>query len=625
MNNHGCSSPTDLAGQMLIDNNPKAKIQFIISSHAMAALECFQNNASAAKMVDIRMKNSKSISDIIGVSSFSSTDTTTTQDMLANTDEVSSNGQNLLVNAEDIAMGLFQIINSHREEALSMFKTNTPASQMITLRMKNLSALKELGGTSLPLSSLVLQEQLVNAEEEAMKLFEKDLLRGNNSSLVDGVGEKIGGDTIVSPQREEGNIENNGTKSSTVVESLTVENSPQNFNMWKGSNWNKTGKCFTSAISYTSIGRPLGCYQLSSDAARAYDKAARLLRGPGCNVNFPTSEDYISMRRLEIKERKLDSVVDLDEISTIIDSKVNRVVSKIKGKSFLLANKNAADKAEDNMVVGEHASPLNFNVWKGSCWDKAKKYFSSRISYNNINRSLGTYQLGTDAARAFDKATMLLRDPGYKLNFATSEEYISMRNLEIKESKLDSVVDMDEMSAIIDSKVNEVVSKVKRTIREVAKEEDEMAVEEDEIVLSHSSRKRTQPKPFVPNQSQTMGGKKATSSSGFTVKQMEQMYNGKRVVDMTDDELRAKVKDHPEGKRVVDILGTNKLIAACASRGQRPSFGSTKLCHMTQNVSYTEKIRINLINCLEGKECKFVFVSYVLSILYLVMFINYVP
>jgi len=624
MSNHGCSSsPTDSADPMLINNPMVLKI---ISGHCQTALECFQNNASAAKMVDIRMKNSKSISDIIGVSSSSSTDTTT-QDMFVNTDEVSSsNGQNLLVAAEDIALGLFQIINSHREEALSMFKTNTPASLMISLRMKNLSAMKELGGTSLPLSALVLQEQLVNAEEEAMKLFEKDLLRGNNSSFVDGVGEKIVGDDIVPPPQREGNNKNNGTKSSTVVETgLTVEKSPHNFNMWKGSNWNKTGKCFTSAISYTSISRPLGCYQLSSDAARAYDKAARLLRGPGCNVNFPTSEDYISMRRLEIKERKLDSVVDLDEISTIIDSKVNRVVSKIKGKSFLLANKNAADKAEDNMVVGEHASPLNFNVWKGSCWDKAKKYFSSRISYNNINRSLGTYQLGTDAARAFDKATMLLRDPGYKLNFATSEEYISMRNLEIKESKLDSVVDMDEMSAIIDSKVNEVVSKVKRTIREVAKEEEEMAAEEDEIVLSHSSRKRTQPKPFVPNQSQTMGGKKATSSSGFTVNQMEQMYNGKRVVDMTDDELRAKVKDHPEGKRVVDILGTNKLIAACASRGQRPSFGSTKLCHMTQNVSYTEKIRINLINCLEGKECKFVFVSYVLSILYLVMFINYVP
>jgi len=490
MSNHGCSSSTDSADPMLINNPMVLKI---ISGHCQTALECFQNNASAAKMVDIRMKNSKSISDIIGVSSFSSSSTdttTTTQDMLVNTDEVSSNGQNLLVNAEDIAMGLFQIINSHREKALSMFKANAPASQMISLRKKNLSALKELGSSSLPLSSIVLQEQLVNAEEEAMKLFEKDLLRGNNSSCVDGVGEKIGGDTLASPQRE-GNNKNNGAKSSTVGD--------------------------------------------------------------------------------------------------------------------------------------EHASPLNFNVWKGSCWDKAKKYFSSRISYNNINRSLGTYQLGTDAARAFDKATMLLRDPGYKLNFATSEEYISMRNLEIKESKLDSVVDMDEMSAVIDSKVNEVVSKVKRTIREVAKEEDEMAVEEDEIVLSHSSRKRTQPKTFVPNQSQTMGGKKATSSSGFTVKQMEQIYNGKRVVDMTDDELRAKVKDHPEGKRVVDVLGRDKLIAACASRGQRPSFGSTILCHMTQNVSYTEKIRINLINCLEGKECKFVFVSCVQSTLHLVMFINYVP
>ena len=337
MNNHGCSSPTDSAGQMLINNN---KIQSIISTHAMAALECFQNNASAAKMVDIRMKNSKSISDIIGVSSSSSsssssTDTTTTQDMLVNTDEVSSsNGQNLLVNAEDIAMGLFQIINSHRDQALTMFNANTPASQMITLRMKNLSAMKELGGTSLPLSALVLQKQLVNAEEEAIKLFEKGLLRGNNSSCVDGVGEKIVEDNIVSSPQREGNNKHKvtnkapGTSEPSAVVATEVGTGTDNsisIKQLNGISYSKTKRKYQAGITIKKK-HYLGLYELATDAAHAHDKAARLLGNPNNEINFATSEDFIKLRNSELQERNIS--LDLEESLVKIDSKVKEVVIK---------------------------------------------------------------------------------------------------------------------------------------------------------------------------------------------------------------------------------------------------------------------------------------------------------
>ena len=331
MSNSACSSQTDSAGQMLIDNNPK--IKSIISEHCMAALECFQNNASAAKMVDIRMKNSKSISDIIGVSS-SSIDTTTTQDMLNTTSEVSSNGQNLLVNAEDIAMGLFQIINSHRDQALTMFNADTPASQMITLRMKNLSAMKELGGTSLPLSALVLQEQLLSAEEEAIKLFEKDLLRGNNSSFVDGVGEKIVGDTIVSPPQREGNNKNNaineapGTSEPSAVVATEVGTGTANsisIKQLNGISYSKTKRKYQAGITIEKK-RYLGLYELATDAAHAHDKAARLLGNPSNEINFATSEDFIKLRNSELQERNIS--LDLEESLVKIDSKVKEVVMK---------------------------------------------------------------------------------------------------------------------------------------------------------------------------------------------------------------------------------------------------------------------------------------------------------
>ena len=332
MSNHGSSSSTDSAGQMLINNPMVLKI---ISEHCMAALECFQNNASAAKMVDIRMKNSKSISDIIGVSSSSSTDATTTtqEDMLVNTDEISSNnGQNLLVNAEDIAMGLFQIINSHREEALSMFKTNTSASKLISLRMKNLSALKELGGTSLSLSSLVLQEQLVNAEEEAMKLFEKDLLRESNSSFVDGVGEKIVGDMVTREGNNNSNFineapdtSNTKAKSSAVVATKIGHGTANRIKQLNGISYSKTQRKYQAGITIKKK-RFLGRYELASDAAHAYDKAARLLGNPNSGINFETSEDFIKLRNSELQERNIS--LDLEESLIKIDSKVKEVVMK---------------------------------------------------------------------------------------------------------------------------------------------------------------------------------------------------------------------------------------------------------------------------------------------------------
>ena len=98
-----------------------------------------------------------------------------------------------------------------------------------------------------------------------------------------------------------------------------------------------------------------------------------------------------------------------------------------------------------------------------------------------------------------------------------------------------------------------------------------------------------------------------SSSSGTSTRNLPssykmKKYEGKRLVDMTDEELLAQAKGRPEGTRVVDILAEHKLVAACVSRAQRVSYG----LKAAQGVSRTEVIRKNLINYLEGKECKFI-------------------
>ena len=95
------------------------------------------------------------------------------------------------------------------------------------------------------------------------------------------------------------------------------------------------------------------------------------------------------------------------------------------------------------------------------------------------------------------------------------------------------------------------------------------------------------------------------SSKGLSDYFKKEKYNGKSVHKMTDEELLAPANTggNPKGTRVVDILPKRKLEAACASRAQKVSC-SVSIVKATQEFSRVEMVRKNLINYLEGKECK---------------------
>ena len=67
------------------------------------------------------------------------------------------------------------IVSAHRDDVLSMFKKDEPATRMVALRIENLSAMKfciSASPSKLPPSlPSVLQELLVKAEEEAMTIY----------------------------------------------------------------------------------------------------------------------------------------------------------------------------------------------------------------------------------------------------------------------------------------------------------------------------------------------------------------------------------------------------------------------------------------------------------------------
>ena len=145
------------------------KIQSIIAAHRGKALEMFQSDAPASRMVALRMKNLSSLK-------------TSSQAEAAMS--LPSQLQELLANAEEEAMVIFQTVNSHRHEAFVMFKDDAPATRMVSLRMKNLDVMKS-SVSLVPMLPSALQDLLAKAEEEAMGQYETDV--SNEHSTSDSV------------------------------------------------------------------------------------------------------------------------------------------------------------------------------------------------------------------------------------------------------------------------------------------------------------------------------------------------------------------------------------------------------------------------------------------------------
>jgi len=71
-----------------------------------------------------------------------------------------------------------------------------------------------------------------------------------------------------------------------------------------GVTYNMTHSKFQACITHCRKQHYLGRYTLSVDAAKAYDKGARELKGYGWKVNFKTDDDYEHAKANEIAVNK---------------------------------------------------------------------------------------------------------------------------------------------------------------------------------------------------------------------------------------------------------------------------------------------------------------------------------
>mmetsp|Transcript_5206 Transcript_5206/g.9554 ORF Transcript_5206/g.9554 Transcript_5206/m.9554 type:complete len:171 (+) Transcript_5206:258-770(+) len=149
---------------LMIRNN--SKIQAIVSAHRDDVLTMFKTDATASKMIALRMENCSAMKYCLSKSP--STLPSSLPSVL----------QELLVKAEEEAMQIYQIVNAYHDAVLAMFKSGVTASKLVSLRLENQAAMKTCMAFA-PTMPSVLQGFLVECEEDAMREFQGDHLHGH--------------------------------------------------------------------------------------------------------------------------------------------------------------------------------------------------------------------------------------------------------------------------------------------------------------------------------------------------------------------------------------------------------------------------------------------------------------
>ena len=132
-----------------------------------------------------------------------------------------------------------------------------------------------------------------------------------------------------------------------------------------GVTYNKTHAKFQACITHYRKQYYLGRYKLASDAAKAYDQSAKMLKGEGWKINFSVDEEYLTAREKEMKlveEKKLEIGMDntaLRKTYAVIFPTDKALREKLGLTAVGIASSNPKSFAEQQS--GQHQPPTNSN------------------------------------------------------------------------------------------------------------------------------------------------------------------------------------------------------------------------------------------------------------------------
>jgi hypothetical protein len=199
---------------------------------------------------------------------------------------------------------------------------------------------------------------------------------------------------------------------------------------YRGVAWEKSNNKWKANIKYNGKRHHLGCFEDEKEAARAYDKPARVQHGLKAQLNFPTKKEQAAE---EAKQQRWIKCGEAPSKYRGVNwyKRINKWVAQIgyDGKQYHLGyfeeEEEQAARAYDRAARVQHGekAQLNFpaegesgsrksSKYRGVSWCKRDNKWRPQIRYDGKKHNLGYFEDEEEAANAYERAAKVHKGEG---------------------------------------------------------------------------------------------------------------------------------------------------------------------------------------------------------------------